>query len=323
MKNKYKTLIGLTAAFAVFFGIFLFVDYEEVLTVMAEVHPTVIILLLASMSLALLLRGYVYIRLLRGIGFQQSYYQGMRLYLIYTVFRYSFPYAMAGTQGIFAYLTTYDGRTQIEDSLAPVVIADLIVYIPHFTLGIVGVLVYTGEVPEKTLYSAVGLFIAVSLFTWILFSHRGLIHRIVEVISGITDTVLGIFVSGSISGSHLTKFYDSVDKVSSKKHSLFVSIVAGHLGMIFIVLPLPIAGYATGVKISFAFAAGIVMMTKLSGVLPTPGGLGGIEAIMIGILISFGDIEAATAVTITLLYRVSTYWYTLLVGGIASVSFLR
>ena len=44
---------------------------------------------------------------------------------------------------------------------------------------------------------------------------------------------------------------------------------------------------------------------------------------MVAMLVGVGDIGGATAAAVTLLYRLSTYWYLLLLGGIAAIPFLR
>ena len=47
-----------------------------------------------------------------------------------------------------------------------------------------------------------------------------------------------------------------------------------------------------------------------------PGGLGGTEVVMGGLLIAFGA-DGATAVAITLLCRLATLWFAVALGGLA------
>jgi uncharacterized protein (TIRG00374 family) len=61
------------------------------------------------------------------------------------------------------------------------------------------------------------------------------------------------------------------------------------------------------------------LIGQLGGLLPLPGGLGGIDGGLIGTLIVFGTPAAATAAAV-LVYRVILFWLPLLLGGAAFAS---
>ncbi len=64
------------------------------------------------------------------------------------------------------------------------------------------------------------------------------------------------------------------------------------------------------------------LIGQLGGLLPLPGGLGGIDGGLIGTLIVYGAPAAATAAAV-LAYRVILFWLPLVVGGIAFASLRR
>ena len=64
------------------------------------------------------------------------------------------------------------------------------------------------------------------------------------------------------------------------------------------------------------------LIGQLGGLLPIPGGIGGIDGGLIGTLIVYGAPAAATAAAV-LAYRVILFWLPLLVGGIAFASLRR
>jgi uncharacterized membrane protein YbhN (UPF0104 family) len=64
------------------------------------------------------------------------------------------------------------------------------------------------------------------------------------------------------------------------------------------------------------------LIGQLGGLLPIPGGVGGIDGGLIGTLIVYGAPAAATAAAV-LAYRVILFWLPLLVGGAAFVSLRR
>lgn len=83
------------------------------------------------------------------------------------------------------------------------------------------------------------------------------------------------------------------------------------------VLSLWLCCHAVGVSLSLlevfiAFTLGIAVGTAT----PTPGGLGGVEAALVGALV-VQDVPAALALAVALLYRLVSYWFGLIVGGFA------
>jgi uncharacterized membrane protein YbhN (UPF0104 family) len=64
------------------------------------------------------------------------------------------------------------------------------------------------------------------------------------------------------------------------------------------------------------------LIGQLGGLLPLPGGLGGIDGGLIGALIVYGTPAAATAAAV-LVYRVILFWLPLLVGAAAFISLRR
>ena len=64
------------------------------------------------------------------------------------------------------------------------------------------------------------------------------------------------------------------------------------------------------------------LIGQLGGLLPLPGGLGGIDGGLIGTLIVFGTPAAVTAAAV-LVYRVILFWLPLLVGAVAFISLRR
>jgi uncharacterized membrane protein YbhN (UPF0104 family) len=64
------------------------------------------------------------------------------------------------------------------------------------------------------------------------------------------------------------------------------------------------------------------LIGQLGGLLPIPGGLGGIDGGLLGTLVVYGTPVAVTAAAV-LAYRVILFWLPLLVGGAAFWSLRR
>jgi uncharacterized protein (TIRG00374 family) len=64
------------------------------------------------------------------------------------------------------------------------------------------------------------------------------------------------------------------------------------------------------------------LIGQLGGLLPIPGGIGGIDGGLIGTLVVYGAPAGATAAAV-LLYRVILFWLPLLIGVVALASLRR
>jgi uncharacterized protein (TIRG00374 family) len=80
--------------------------------------------------------------------------------------------------------------------------------------------------------------------------------------------------------------------------------------------------HAFGLSPSLAVILMGYLIGQLGGLLPLPGGLGGIDGGLIGTLIVYGTPAAATAAAV-LVYRVILFWLPLMVGTVAFVSLRR
>ena len=76
---------------------------------------------------------------------------------------------------------------------------------------------------------------------------------------------------------------------------------------------------AVGADVPLTVIAMGYLIGQLGGVLPLPGGVGGIDGGLLGALVVYGAPAAETAAAV-LAYRVILFWLPLIVGGIA---FLR
>jgi uncharacterized protein (TIRG00374 family) len=80
--------------------------------------------------------------------------------------------------------------------------------------------------------------------------------------------------------------------------------------------------HAVGADVPLSIVLMGYLIGQLGGLLPLPGGVGGIDGGLIGTLIVYGAPAAATAAAV-LLYRVILFWLPLLLGAIAFASLRR
>ena len=74
--------------------------------------------------------------------------------------------------------------------------------------------------------------------------------------------------------------------------------------------------HAVGLQIDLIAAFLIFSIgTAFGALFPTPGGLGGVEAGLVGALILF-DAPSASAIAVAILFRFVTFWMPLVVGNV-------
>ena len=167
--------------------------------------------------------------------------------------------------------------------------------------------------------------------------HPDLLSKIIDNISTLTILTILIVITALLSIglwlSHVRSTRKTIAKVNKNWLQLFhnvfknphklatiliiaCTIVLGHAAILLM------AGQALGEQISLvdaliALSAGVF----IGGAIPTPGGIGAVEAGTISTLIVLGY-DAATATSIALLFRIATYWQPLL-PGMAAYLYLR
>jgi uncharacterized protein (TIRG00374 family) len=90
------------------------------------------------------------------------------------------------------------------------------------------------------------------------------------------------------------------------------------LGWLLFSLPAVTTGAALGVPITIGVAVVAVPVSDLLNLLPVPGGVGGVEAVMAGLFVALGGVDAAAGVVAAFCVRLCTYWFVLVLGGTAT-----
>lgn len=99
---------------------------------------------------------------------------------------------------------------------------------------------------------------------------------------------------------------------------MFVSLALSVVGWVLFALPLYTSALALHDTIPLAVALFVVPASGLATVIPLPGGLGGVEILLTGLVASMTGIDASAAEMIALLYRLCAYWFVIVLGGICS-----
>jgi uncharacterized protein (TIRG00374 family) len=119
-------------------------------------------------------------------------------------------------------------------------------------------------------------------------------------------------------GDRIRSFFAAIERVAGDRRELGVALSFSALGWLGIMASLWLGLYAVGVRVHPAVVLVAIPVAALSGVAPLPGGLGGVEAILFGLLAPIDGVTTGGAAAAIALHRGATYWLPLVVGAVAA-----
>lgn len=304
------------------------VGSHDIATELGKADPRVLAVGFLSGGLALTFRGLAWTRFIELVDESIPRRRIGEIFLTSMFVKYVTPYGQLATEPFVAYLVSRDGKMAYEDGLAGILSADLLNYIPYYTFGFLalgamaaGSTLGDGLALQFAAFS--GLFVVVASAVYVTVRRPFVVYKLVLGAAGAGRRVLGRFSSQvderlapATVRSRLDGFYTTIDVITTDRRTLAIAAVYAHLGMAFLMLPVYIGSLALGYRLALPVVAVAAALGKLGAVVPSPGGTGGVEAIVTAVLTTLGSLDPAAALTVALIYRGCTYWLTVAVGGL-------
>ncbi|WP_293031773.1 lysylphosphatidylglycerol synthase transmembrane domain-containing protein [Natronococcus sp.] len=306
--------------------------HEDVLVAASRAELPIYALGFAAMVGCLSLRGAVWNRVLGSAGYDGPFTPILGLYLATRFAKYVTPYGQVVAPPGVAYVLAQRSDVEYEEGLAAIVGGIFVNYLPYYTFGGFG-LAYlfvgwrvTGSVRTYAVafLGTVGAVVAIAVLLWV---RRDVVERTLLAVAAPIRRLLES-VRPSLARSfrpenvrdRLEGFYRTLETISADRATLLAVLAIGHLAWFLFALPLYLTALAMGEPISLAVAVLAVALSKVGFLTPTPGGLGGVELTIAGVLALLTPVGAATALAIGLLYRVVAYWLSVVVGAVAAIA---
>jgi uncharacterized protein (TIRG00374 family) len=276
-----------------------------------------------STALCLVAWARVWQIVLRVVGFDIGFRKLVITFYAATFANYVTPLGQAGGEPFIAYVLSRDTEASYEDSLASVVTADLLNLFPFFSFAGIGfaALLYDASLPTQVRPLALGLgamAVGVPLFAVLVWRFRfRLGNAVLRLVAPIARRVR--FVSPAGLRERLRDLNTAFERIADDQWALAHALAYAYLGWIFFALPLYFASLAIGADLTLLLVFFIVPASTLAGLVPSPGGLGGVEAALLVLLIGLGGLGQAPALAAALLYRVESYVFGLVAGGAAAL----
>jgi uncharacterized protein (TIRG00374 family) len=236
------------------------------------------------------------------------------LFLAYLVSREteaSYERALAATS-VFALLNVATSIVLATLALAALVASGADLGGPVFA-GLLAVLVVSATV-------VVTVFVLVRV-------RRTVLERLANRLAGGVRGTVGR-LSGRVRGALAPeRIREAVDDLSASVDVVFANwqgvVLAGALSVVgwaLFLTPIYTSVLALGEHVPYALVAFVVPLVLLVNVVPLPGGFGGFDVAVAALLTHFGDISLPTAAAALFLYRLSNYWFVVLLGGVSSAA---
>ncbi|WP_246985619.1 lysylphosphatidylglycerol synthase transmembrane domain-containing protein [Halorientalis marina] len=244
-------------------------------------------------------------------------------YFAATFANYVTPLGQAGGEPFIAYVLSRDTDASYEESLASVVTADLLNLLPFFSFAAVGMgwLLWQANLPTAARPLAMGLLalaVGVPAFAMVGWRFRGrLAAGVLRLVAPVARRTPRLTVAGI--RERMRDLGAAFDRIASDPRALARALVFSYVGWVFFAAPLFFAGRTVGIAIGPLLILFIVPASTIAGIVPSPGGLGGVELALTGLLIALVGLSEADAYAVSLVYRVASYWFAILVGGLAAI----
>lgn len=325
-----RAAVGLTIAVAVVALIVYGVGWEEVVATVrrARSGPLAVALVVGLGMLAL--RAALVYRLLepvdgsaRGLAFVTAYLSGYFA-------RSALPWSRSTGTPITAYLLTRPSDATFEDNLAVVAAAEAFNVLASLVVAVVGVILVltvsggslSGVSTSVALLTAGGLVAAVLVA--VVFE-RGLARSVavgttsrLESAAGRLPTLSPERVDGLLTG-RVDGFFRTLEAIHASRRTLAAAFAIAVVSWLFNAAPLYFVLVALGVDVPFALVLVCAPLASFGGVVPLPGGSGGVEVVLGGLLIATAGVTASVATAGAILYRLTTYWAHLVICGLVAV----
>lgn len=105
------------------------------------------------------------------------------------------------------------------------------------------------------------------------------------------------------------------DRVAAAPVRLAAVVGLWVVGHVLLVGALGLSLLALGGAVGFGVLLAVVPAARVAALAPTPGGFGGVEVGLVGLLVVVAGVDAAVAAAAVLVYRLATHWLPIVVGA--------
>jgi uncharacterized protein (TIRG00374 family) len=243
------------------------------------------------------------------------------------------PFGQAGGEPVTALLISRVADTEYETGLAAIASVDTLNFVPSITIALAGVGYFVTETTlgasrrlELALVAVVVLAVGVPTLVYLGWRHRyRLERRVVGVLTPVARRMashLPRVPEPTVGGveRRIDGFVRAIERVAATPRRLAVALGLSSVGWFCQMLGLWLAFHAIGTPIPLSVALFVVPIGAIAGVTPLPGGAGGIESVLVVLLVAapLAGVTEPVALAAVVVFRGLVYWTPTVLGGVAT-----
>ena len=338
-ETKRATLLAFAAAVVVFAVLLVVVGVDDVLVALAGADPGLAGLVVLS-TLGWLAAWALALRVVLGVlGVSVSPLAAFFVFAGATFSNNVTPFGQAGGEPVTALLISRVTDAEYETGLAAIASVDTLNFVPSIALALFGagyfataVTLGTNRNVAAAVVVVVVLAVAVPGLISLAWSRRyELEARAVSVVVPLVRRATRRLPRVSVpteSGleRRVDGFFRAIERVGAEPWSLAAALGLSAVGWGFQMAGLWLAFHAVGTPIPLSVALVVVPIAAIAGVTPLPGGAGGIESVLVLLLLAapLAAVSQSVALAAVVVFRGAVYWVPVLLGGtVAAVASAR
>lgn len=329
--NLRATIVGFAATAVVFAVLFTFAGVDELVATL-RMADTGALALVVGATVAWLLAWSVSLYTILGVlGVERTYPSSFLIFSGATFANNVTPFGQAGGEPITAFLISRVTDAEYERGLAAIASVDTLNFVPSITIALVGAGYFATEVAlgaNRSLLAAVGGVVALAILVpslvYLGWRRRyGLEARLVAALTPFIRALARRLPRVPVPTpegieERIDGFFRAIERVADNPQQLAVALAASTAGWLAQALALRVAFEAIGVTVPISIVLVVVPIGAIAGVTPLPGGAGGIESVLVLLLLAapLPQVTESAAVAAVVIFRGAVYWIPILVGGV-------
>ncbi|USZ67185.1 flippase-like domain-containing protein [Halorussus salilacus] len=321
--------VGFAAGLAVLVGLYSVVGLGDVAAALSRADP-VVVAGVGVVAVGWLTAWSLALRTVLGvIAVEVSVRQAFLLFAGATFANNVTPFGQAGGEPFSALLVSRSTGVPYEKGLAAVASVDTLNFVPSVSFALVGVGYYAtrftvGERVEFAVLALAALALGIPAAAYLAWRSRDGVASLAVGLLVPVSRALGRVVPSADTPDEagvrrrIEGFFAALERVADDRRGLAVALAFSALGWLLLSSSLWLSLLALGHAVPFAAALFIVPLGSVAGVTPLPGGLGGVEAALVLLVVPVAGVDPATAGAAAVIHRGATYWFPILLGASAT-----
>ena len=327
VKTATRIAIGLVIT-ACLFGLLIFlVGIEEFVDAATSIKPQLAAAILSTVAVRRLFHGMILYAAFARFGVEITYLQAVFLSASVSFMKAVTPFAQLSGEPLAAGIITQSLNETYEASLATISMVEAIKVIPSLSVFAVGSIYFTifpTRIPPSItpMFALFGLLLLlIPIFGVVLWKYREPAESFATAV--FVTVGRGVSVLPRVPRLDEESIRERVRGFSSRffdllsHRRLVLEVTALTFGTLFLtVLVFWLALQAVGVVAPIPIVMFAIPFSKLASVIPSPGGVGGTEGVLVIFITTLTANSAESVTTAVIISSGASYWTTAIVGGL-------